>query len=89
MFVRDPDEFKSWLQILDEKSLIKKYQREISSLKQELEQLKRGILEGPYHPSGHEDLVTLRQQVRCVGLLLAALPCLELHLHAVKLTTGS
>lgn len=53
------------LQILDEKSLIKKYQKEITSLKTELEQLKRGILEQPYVlRENTEDLAHLRQQVR-------------------------
>ncbi|KAK6131086.1 hypothetical protein DH2020_035162 [Rehmannia glutinosa] len=48
--------------ILDEKSLIKKYQREISNLKQELEQLKRGMLEkeNPIAPS-QEDLLEAGQ----------------------------
>lgn len=32
------------MQIVDEKSLIKKYQNEIRSLKEELEQLKKGIV---------------------------------------------
>ncbi|KAH9657008.1 kinesin-like protein KIN-7D [Citrus sinensis] len=45
--------------IIDEKSLIKKYQREISSLKEELDQLKRGILVGV----SHEELMTLRQKL--------------------------
>ncbi|GAB4846218.1 Kinesin-like protein KIN-7D, mitochondrial [Ancistrocladus abbreviatus] len=45
--------------IVDEKSLIKKYQREISSLKQELDQLKRGMLAG----ISHEEIMSLRQQV--------------------------
>ncbi|KAK4757215.1 hypothetical protein SAY87_007342 [Trapa incisa] len=45
--------------IIDEKSLIKKYQREISSLKQELDQLRRGMLVGV----NHEELMTLRQQL--------------------------
>ncbi|KAL9691773.1 hypothetical protein QQ045_012199 [Rhodiola kirilowii] len=45
--------------ILDEKSLIKKYQREIASLKQEMEQLKRGMLVGV----NHEQLLTLKQQL--------------------------
>lgn len=51
-------------QILDEKSLIKKYQREISNLKQELQQLKRGMMEkeNPLAPS-QEDLVNLKLQV--------------------------
>jgi centromeric protein E len=50
--------------ILDEKSLIKKYQREICNLKLELEQLRRGILQQPYLANAsHEDLLYLRQQV--------------------------
>ncbi|XXG87049.1 hypothetical protein AAC387_Pa11g1835 [Persea americana] len=50
--------------IMDEKSLIKKYQREISSLKQELQQLKRGIMERPYLPaSSQDDLVNLKLQL--------------------------
>ena len=48
-------------QIIDEKSLIKKYQREISTLKQELDQLKRGVIVGV----NHEEIMNLRQQV-CV-----------------------
>lgn len=49
---------------MDEKSLIKKYQREISSLKQELEQLKRGMMENPnVAASTQEDLVNLKLQV--------------------------
>lgn len=46
-------------QIIDEKSLIKKYQREISSLKQELDLLKKGMLVGV----NHEEIMNLRQQV--------------------------
>ena len=46
-------------QIIDEKSLIKKYQKEISSLKEELDQLKRGVLAGV----SHEDIIVLKQQV--------------------------
>ncbi|XP_031473876.1 kinesin-like protein KIN-7E, chloroplastic isoform X1 [Nymphaea colorata] len=49
--------------IMDEKSLIKKYQREISSLKQELQQLKRGMMERPYLSSNQEDLVNLKLQL--------------------------
>ncbi|XP_077249754.1 P-loop containing nucleoside triphosphate hydrolases superfamily protein [Tasmannia lanceolata] len=50
--------------IMDEKSLIKKYQREISSLKQELQQLRRGIMEKPYFiASSQEDLVNLKLQL--------------------------
>ncbi|KAH0753270.1 hypothetical protein KY285_006418 [Solanum tuberosum] len=46
-------------QIIDEKSLIKKYQREISCLKQELDQLRRGMLVGV----NHEEVLNLRQQL--------------------------
>ncbi|CAI0393167.1 unnamed protein product [Linum tenue] len=50
--------------IIDEKSLIKKYQKEISSLKQELHDLKRGMMENPRTASTtEEDLVTLKQQL--------------------------
>ncbi len=54
-----------FLQILDERSLIKKYQKEISSLKSELERLKRGILQQPYvlHANHEHHLAHLRQQV--------------------------
>ncbi|KAJ8450922.1 hypothetical protein Cgig2_032547 [Carnegiea gigantea] len=45
--------------IIDERSLIKKYQREISNLKQELDQLRRGMLVGV----SHEEIITLRQQL--------------------------
>ncbi|KAF8406494.1 hypothetical protein HHK36_008583 [Tetracentron sinense] len=45
--------------IIDELSLIKKYQREISSLKQELDQLKNGMLGGV----NHEEIMTLRQKL--------------------------
>ncbi|XP_042514997.1 kinesin-like protein KIN-7E, chloroplastic [Macadamia integrifolia] len=50
--------------IMDEKSLIKKYQREISNLKQELQQLKRGMMEKPYLiASSQDDLVNLKLQL--------------------------
>lgn len=49
----------SQFQIIDEKSLIKKYQKEISSLKEELDQLRRGMLAG----ISHEEILVLRQQV--------------------------
>lgn len=50
--------------IIDEKSLIKKYQREISCLKQELQQLKRGMMEKPYLiDANQEDLVNLKLQL--------------------------
>ncbi|XP_022947588.1 kinesin-like protein KIN-7D, mitochondrial isoform X1 [Cucurbita maxima] len=45
--------------IIDEKSLIKKYQREISNLKQELDLLKKGMLVGV----NHEEIMNLRQQL--------------------------
>ncbi|KAA8536054.1 hypothetical protein F0562_028532 [Nyssa sinensis] len=45
--------------IIDEKSLIKKYQREISSLKLELDQLKKGVLA----EVNHEEIMSLRQQL--------------------------
>lgn len=46
--------------IIDEKSLIKKYQREISSLKQELDQLRRGMIAG----INHEEFMSLKQQLK-------------------------
>ncbi|KAL8156351.1 kinesin-like protein KIN-7D, mitochondrial isoform X2 [Apium graveolens] len=45
--------------IIDEKSLIKKYQREISVLKDELDQLRSGMLVG-MHP---EEIMTLKQKL--------------------------
>lgn len=52
------------LQIIDEKSLIKKYQNEIRSLKEELDQLKRGIVTVPkLKDIGDEDIVLLKQKV--------------------------
>jgi centromeric protein E len=51
---------------MDEKSLIKKYQKEISSLKQELQQLKYGMVHIPnMDASTQEDLFNLKLQV-CV-----------------------
>jgi hypothetical protein len=52
-------------QIIDEKSLIKKYQREISSLKQELDQLRRGMIGG----ASQEEIMSLRQQVCSICLI--------------------
>ncbi|KAL0679026.1 hypothetical protein Bca4012_007007 [Brassica carinata] len=46
-------------QIIDEKSLIKKYQREISILKLELDQYRKGMLVGV----NHEELMSLKQQL--------------------------
>ncbi|TYH02658.1 hypothetical protein ES288_A09G158400v1 [Gossypium darwinii] len=50
--------------IIDEKSLIKKYQNEICALKEELEQLKRGILTIPQlHDIGEDDIILLKQKL--------------------------
>ncbi|OVA20397.1 Kinesin [Macleaya cordata] len=51
--------FASRNRIIDEKSLIKKYQKEISNLKQELDQLKQGMIAG----INHEEILTLRQKL--------------------------
>ncbi|CAN1320119.1 Kinesin-like protein KIN-7D, mitochondrial [Linum perenne] len=45
--------------IIDEKSLIKKYQREISTLKEELDQLRSGMLVGV----SHEEILSLKQKL--------------------------
>jgi len=51
-------------QIIDEKSLIKKYQNEIRCLKEELEQLKRGIVTVPQlNDIVEDDIVLLKQKV--------------------------
>ncbi|KAL5985813.1 Kinesin-like protein KIN-7D, mitochondrial [Asimina triloba] len=50
--------FASRNRIIDEKSLIKKYQKEISSLKEELDQLKKGIV-----GVSQEELLSLKQQL--------------------------
>lgn len=56
---------------MDEKSLIKKYQREIQDLKQELQQLKQGILDNPNAAvSSKEDLVNLKLQVCTVAYIM-------------------
>lgn len=50
--------------IIDEKSLIKKYQNEIRSLKEELEQLKRGIVTIPQlKDAGEDDILLLKQKL--------------------------
>ncbi|GAV63985.1 Kinesin domain-containing protein [Cephalotus follicularis] len=50
--------------IIDEKSLIKKYQNEIRCLKEELDQLKRGIVSIPQLKDiGEDDIVFLKQQL--------------------------
>ncbi|PNT67686.1 hypothetical protein BRADI_3g30547v3 [Brachypodium distachyon] len=45
--------------LVDEKSLIKKYQKEISTLKQELDQFRRGMIGG----ASQEEIMILRQQL--------------------------
>ncbi|XP_047329481.1 kinesin-like protein KIN-7D, mitochondrial isoform X2 [Impatiens glandulifera] len=45
--------------IIDEKSLIKKYQKEISTLKDELDQFRRGMIVGV----SHEEIISLKQQL--------------------------
>ncbi|MCO5569176.1 hypothetical protein L7F22_022886 [Adiantum nelumboides] len=52
--------------IMDEKSLIKKYQKEILSLKEELDLVKRGMIDNGQVFSvgdGQEDILNLRQQL--------------------------
>ncbi|KAK4801646.1 hypothetical protein SAY86_022133 [Trapa natans] len=50
--------------IMDEKSLIKKYQKEISSLKEELNQLKLGMMGNSYtNSSAEEEYVNLKLQL--------------------------
>ncbi|CAA6664250.1 unnamed protein product [Spirodela intermedia] len=50
--------------IIDEKSLIKKYQNEIRSLKEELEKLKQGMLTvTPFKDGGEDDIVLLKQKL--------------------------
>ncbi|KHN45409.1 Kinesin-related protein 11 [Glycine soja] len=49
--------------IIDEKSLIKKYQQEIQCLKEELEQLKRGIVTVQPKDTGDADIELLKQKV--------------------------
>jgi len=56
------------LQIIDEKSLIKKYQHEIQHLKEELEQMKRGIVSIQPKETGEVDFVLLKQKVDVVIL---------------------
>lgn len=59
-----PDIILLNLQIIDEKSLIKKYQNEIRSLKEELEQLKKGIVTVPQLKDADEnDILLLKQKV--------------------------
>lgn len=52
--------------IMDEKSLIKKYQKEITTLKEELDHLKRGMINKGQvvgADGGQEDILNLRQQL--------------------------
>ncbi|KAE9598299.1 hypothetical protein Lal_00003970 [Lupinus albus] len=50
--------------IIDEKSLIKKYQQEIQCLKDELEQLKQGIVTVQPKDTGEDDIVLLKQKLK-------------------------
>ena len=53
------------LQIIDEKSLIKKYQNEIRRLKEELEQLKMGIITGtPLKDAEDDNMILWKQKVK-------------------------
>lgn len=71
---------------MDEKSLIKKYQKEISILKQELQQLKLGMMENPLVVApNQEDLVNLKLQVCffkvfAVSLIMYASKLLHRHI---------
>ncbi|KAF6149346.1 hypothetical protein GIB67_016884 [Kingdonia uniflora] len=49
--------------IIDEKSLIKKYQNEIYSLKEELERLRRGIVAIPSQKKREDNFVLLKQKL--------------------------
>ncbi|XP_052730565.1 kinesin-like protein KIN-7K, chloroplastic isoform X5 [Vigna angularis] len=49
--------------IIDEKSLIKKYQHEIQRLKEELEQMKRGVVSIQPKETGEVDFVLLKQKL--------------------------
>lgn len=54
-------------QIIDEKSLIKKYQNEIRCLKEELEQLKRGMVVVPQlQDAGGDNILTVKQKVELI-----------------------
>jgi centromeric protein E len=48
---------------MDEKSLIKKYQNEIYRLKEELDQLKRGILTGTSKDATEHNVIIWKQKV--------------------------
>lgn len=59
------------MQIIDEKSLIKKYQVEIRCLKEELEQLKKGMLSvNALKDNGGDDIVLLKQKVQHLVILI-------------------
>jgi hypothetical protein len=61
-----PSSVFSVLQIIDEKSLIKKYQTEIRRLKEELEQLKMGIITGtPLKDTEEDNIILWKQKVLC------------------------
>lgn len=66
--------FELNLQIIDEKSLIKKYQQEIQCLKEELEQLKRGIVTVQPKDTGDADIELLKQKVG--NVIYKSRPCI-------------
>ncbi|XP_042479871.1 kinesin-like protein KIN-7L, chloroplastic [Macadamia integrifolia] len=72
--------------IIDEKSLIKKYQSEIRNLKEELEQLKRGIGTVPRPKDvAEDDIVLLKQKVGCnLSFFIHVQRIMLLHLVQVK-----
>nr|KYP70631.1 Kinesin-related protein 11 [Cajanus cajan] len=63
VYFRNNMVFLTSLHIIDEKSLIKKYQQEIQSLKEELEQLKRGIVTVQPKDIGDDDIELLKQKL--------------------------
>nr|CAB3447967.1 unnamed protein product [Digitaria exilis] len=66
----------SQTKIIDEKSLIKKYQTEIRRLKEELEQLKMGIITGTPSKDTEEDNIILWKQ-KVLFLLTSVFPTYE------------
>lgn len=63
------------MQIIDEKSLIKKYQTEIRRLKEELEQLKMGIITGtPSKDTEEDNIILWKQKVLCCLICVEHLP---------------
>lgn len=66
--------FELNLQIIDEKSLIKKYQQEIQCLKEELEKLKRGIVTVQPKDTEDDDIELLKQKVG--NVIYKSRPCI-------------